>query len=44
MGSSEDDPAASSTEKQAVPEEQNKSEGKDDAKPAQTASLGNYFV
>ncbi|RLM00382.1 hypothetical protein CFD26_106875 [Aspergillus turcosus] len=40
MGSSEDDPAASSTEKQAVPE---KSEGKNDAKPAQTASLGNYF-
>lgn len=44
MGSSEDDPAARSTEKQAVPEEQEKSVGQDDAKPAQAASLGNYFV
>jgi hypothetical protein len=44
MGSSEDGPAASATEKLAVPEEQEKSEGKNEGKPAQNASLGNYFV
>jgi hypothetical protein len=43
MGSSEDGPAASATEKLAVPEEQEKSEGKNEGKPAQNASLGNYF-
>jgi hypothetical protein len=44
MGSSEDSPAANATEKQAVLAEGEKSEGKNDAESAPTASLGNYFV
>ncbi|KAF4264267.1 hypothetical protein CNMCM8812_000767 [Aspergillus fumigatus] len=43
MGRSEDGPAASATDKQAVPEEQEKSESKNDGKPTETVSLGNYF-